>query len=214
MKTSINRLLTGVFVIFTIFHWQCEEPDTESPTIELLGKDTIYVELNGTFNEPGAIASDNKDGDLTENIRMNTDLNTDLADLYIVYYKVTDDAGNVDEATRTVIVFNEADTLAGSYNANITQTSSKIDTTYQDTLQASQTKNHYLKTTNFMDKNVEISLYANNDSLTIKKQEFTLKNDTFDIHHKNPGNYKNSKLEVTFILDNGQPIEHEMVYTN
>ena len=46
-----------------------EQPDTEKPEIKLNGNSTITIKVNESFKDPGATATDNKDGDLTSNRR-------------------------------------------------------------------------------------------------------------------------------------------------
>lgn len=213
----MKKILMKYPVIFSVFipglfFWSCETPDTNAPTVNLLGADTMEVVLNGMFMDPGAEAYDKEEGDLTENIQVTTKLNTDLTGTYTVYYTVSDQAGNVGEATREVIIYNQMDSLADAYNAVVNKISGST-ISYPDSLTISHTKNHYLETRNFMDDSVIIELYANNDSLLIENQEIILYNDTFHIEHQTPGSY-NTQLQVKFILDDGQSTqEHELIYT-
>ena len=56
------------------------------------------------FVDPGATASDDKDGDLTGNINTSSDVNTALPGTYHVTYTVEDKAGNSIIARREVQV--------------------------------------------------------------------------------------------------------------
>jgi hypothetical protein len=78
----------------------------ENPIITLLGDDPyIFTENPGSQLDPGATASDFKDGDLTSQITSdwNTYINgSTLEGTYAITYSVTDSDGNTTTATRTV----------------------------------------------------------------------------------------------------------------
>ncbi|MBI1320173.1 MAG: DUF5011 domain-containing protein [Candidatus Hydrogenedens sp.] len=78
--------------------------DTQAPSIALLGGSTIEMACGGTFDDPGATAQDGCDGDVTDAISTESDLNTSATGSYTVTYSVVDMAGNTSQATRTVVV--------------------------------------------------------------------------------------------------------------
>jgi len=88
-------------------------PDTTPPVITLLGNPVIYVTYGAEFKDPGATATDDRDGDLTQEIVVTvtssvygmTEINTKVPGTYTIHYNVSDKAGNhAQEVTRTVIV--------------------------------------------------------------------------------------------------------------
>ena len=80
--------------------------DTTVPTIELLGDDTLYVEIFTSFTDPGTIESDNYDPTIKADVTSNVD--TANLGTYSVDYCVTDANGNGPACvTRTVIVFDD-----------------------------------------------------------------------------------------------------------
>lgn len=81
-----------------------EPLDTELPVIKLNGDATLTLNLNDKFNDPGATATDNKDGNLTNKIIKVGEVNTSQLGTYIITYSVVDEAGNKASITRTVIV--------------------------------------------------------------------------------------------------------------
>ncbi|MBO6881892.1 immunoglobulin-like domain-containing protein, partial [Winogradskyella sp.] len=87
-------------------------PDTTIPVITLNGASTVNLNLGDTYNEQGATATDNFDGDITSSIVIGGDtVDTNTAGTYIVTYNVSDSSGNAaNEVTRTVNV--SADTTA------------------------------------------------------------------------------------------------------
>ena len=79
--------------------------DNTSPLITIQGNETMNVELGSTFIDPGVSAFDNLDGDLTNSIIIEGSVDTFVAGVYTITYKVVDSQGNVaQQVTRTVIV--------------------------------------------------------------------------------------------------------------
>ncbi len=84
--------------------------DTQNPVITLLGTTPVTVEKGTIYADAGATASDNYDGDITADIEMNSDVDTDTVGSYIVTYDVMDSSGN--EANQISRVVNVVDTTA------------------------------------------------------------------------------------------------------
>ena len=80
------------------------QKDTEKPVIELFGDITITLKFGENYNELGAVATDNVDGDLTKKIKISGKVDTQKAGEYIIKYTVTDKAGNKTTIERKVIV--------------------------------------------------------------------------------------------------------------
>lgn len=78
--------------------------ETSKPTITLNGSDLIYVEINSTYQEEGANASDQKYGDLTKEITVNNPLDLSKLGTYYISYTVTNQDGESATVTRTVVV--------------------------------------------------------------------------------------------------------------
>ncbi|GAB3794145.1 immunoglobulin-like domain-containing protein [Virgibacillus kimchii] len=78
--------------------------DTEAPVITLNGDEELQLEAGEEYVEPGATAEDIVDGDLTEQITISSDVNTEKAGEYMVTYSVSDTAGNEAIRIRTVNV--------------------------------------------------------------------------------------------------------------
>lgn len=97
-------------------------PDNTPPVVTLVGPSTITVDLCGYYNEPGATATDNVDGNISVNVTndgnlvpFGTLLTQGTAGTYTITYTVTDGAGNVGTATRTIIIADQGPviTIAG-----------------------------------------------------------------------------------------------------
>ena len=78
--------------------------DIENPKLTLKGNETIYLSVSGKYNEPGYTATDNCDGDITSKVSVSGNVNNQVG-TYKLTYTVSDDAGNVAEAYRTVKVY-------------------------------------------------------------------------------------------------------------
>ena len=79
--------------------------DTTAPVITLIGASTINLNVGDTYNELGATATDNFDGNLTSSIAVTGVVNTNSAGTYVVNYNVSDTSGNsATQVIRTVVV--------------------------------------------------------------------------------------------------------------
>jgi len=76
-----------------------------SPVITLLGESEVTIEVGSNYEDAGATAFDNLDGDLTASIITSSNVDTSTVGSYLVTYNVTDTAGNTAiEVTRVVNV--------------------------------------------------------------------------------------------------------------
>src|SRR5699024_8535134 len=85
-----------------------EPEDTVAPVISLNGDNPMELEVGETYDEPGATAEDDVDGDVSDAIEVSGDVDTSTVGEYEVVYTVSDAAGNEATETRTVNVV-EAD---------------------------------------------------------------------------------------------------------
>ncbi|MCF2873914.1 DUF5011 domain-containing protein [Tenacibaculum sp. Cn5-1] len=68
--------------------------DTQIPVITLTGNEIEEIEFGGSFNDSGATAIDNLDGDITKQIIISGNVDTKVLGVYIIKYNVTDSSGN------------------------------------------------------------------------------------------------------------------------
>ncbi|MFV1872539.1 MAG: immunoglobulin-like domain-containing protein [Oleiphilus sp.] len=105
--------------------------DTGAPSITLLGSATVLHELQTTYTDAGATASDAADGDLTSSIAITGSVNSNVAGTYTLNYNVSDSQSNpAPTVSRTVIVADRTApviTLTGSATVNVEQGSSYTD---------------------------------------------------------------------------------------
>ena len=69
--------------------------DINPPVIELQGSQSITLEVGEDYIDPGAIATDDVGGDISERIEVDNPVDTALVGTYLVTFTVSDDAGNV-----------------------------------------------------------------------------------------------------------------------
>lgn len=115
MKKHFLSITALVLTAGTLVFTGCSKDDATAPVVTLNGAESVTISLNSNaYVELGATADDDKDGAITPVI--SGTVNKDLAGTYIITYSATDAAGNEGTATRTVIVKNDADVYAGTYN--------------------------------------------------------------------------------------------------
>lgn len=78
--------------------------DIEKPIITLNGTAEIDMCTNEVYKDPGYSALDNCDNDVTANVQTEGNVDNSLVGDYKITYKVSDKAGNIGEANRTVHV--------------------------------------------------------------------------------------------------------------
>lgn len=78
--------------------------DPVPPGLYLEGEDRITIDAGGVYEEPGFSASDDVDGDLTDQVEVEGEVNRFLAGTYKISYKVSDSYGNLSRAIRIIKV--------------------------------------------------------------------------------------------------------------
>ncbi|MCP4278129.1 MAG: DUF5011 domain-containing protein, partial [Gammaproteobacteria bacterium] len=120
--------ITSPFSTLTVFN----VVDTIAPIITLSGSTPVNVEVGTAYNDEGATASDNVDGNITASIVTGgLPIDTSTPGSHTVTYDVTDSSGNAAiQVTRTVNVTDTTIpviTLSGSTPVNV-----GVGTTYND----------------------------------------------------------------------------------
>ena len=115
---NLLHMCVALFLI-GIFLSSCQENDDIPPIITMNGADTVYHELNEVYNDDGAIATDETDGNMTNNIFVDNQVNQDRIGEYSVTYSVVDKAGNeAPPAVRVVFVYNAGIIYYGDQEAS------------------------------------------------------------------------------------------------
>jgi len=107
-------------------------PDITPPTITVINGSPITIAQNSTYVDPGATATDNRDGDITSRIVVTgLPIDTSATGTYTVTYTVSDNALNTSSTSRQVIVVEDnvapIVTILGSNPVNIVQTLTYTD---------------------------------------------------------------------------------------
>ena len=126
--------------------------DTTPPTITLLGKNPLTVAQGSTYQDAGATASDLVDGNLTAKITTSNPVNTAVLGTYTVHYQVSDAAGNMATATRTVHVTDQtAPTITQNTPANggkLVRINTQIQVQFSESMKSSSITAGLLTLTN------------------------------------------------------------------
>lgn len=95
--SSSNKAVKSIDVLYN---------DIDSPNINLVGEDkSIYI--GSKYEEPGYNAMDNCDGDITDKVIVEGNVDTNKVGIYEVKYSVTDSSGNKTEKIRKVTVYDK-----------------------------------------------------------------------------------------------------------
>jgi len=149
--------------------------DTIKPVILLHGSNPMSVVKGETFYDPGAVASDNVDGDISASITVSGAVNTNSIGTYTLTYRVADSAGNVANLNRVVNVINpptsngitvdgnmqDWDALASSAYSKLIQTSSK---TFLATEDAQKNNIYLLAKWTQLNANDNLQVYLDTDN--------------------------------------------------
>lgn len=117
--------------------------DTTKPTITLNGEEKVTVKLKEKYEDKGATAKDDIDGDITDKIKIEikkdekvvNQIDTSKAGTYTITYTVSDTAGNTATKTRTVIIADSSNTntVTNSTNTNTSTTTNNTLNTLTNT---------------------------------------------------------------------------------
>ena len=139
---KLTFVLSAVIAMMVVFS-ACETEDLDAPVIDLVDGDMEIVLNDPTgFVEPGYTATDEQDGDLTNNVIVTGTVDVTKIGTYELVYSVSDKAGNKTSVKRKVdVIVNQAtytgtwavvDVVTGdnpgTWNYNATVTASSANT--------------------------------------------------------------------------------------
>ncbi len=78
--------------------------DEVPPEITLIGGSPMFLKKGDRYKEPGAMAKDNRDGNLSSRISISGSVNSDVVGSYKLTYTVKDNSGNIATEERVVNV--------------------------------------------------------------------------------------------------------------
>jgi hypothetical protein len=118
----MTKYLSGILIVIVAIAFSCRKVDDTPPIINMNPPDSIYHVLNELYADPGATATDEADGNITNNIYIKNDVDINKVGEYTVVYTVVDKQGNeAAPATRWVFIYNQAWNYAGYYSVSETQ---------------------------------------------------------------------------------------------
>jgi len=104
-RFSFILVLMAIVLVSTQCKKEEEEKDTTPPVITLKGSNPMNVDKGSTWVDPGAKATDDTDGDISDKIKVTGTVDTNIEGVYKLKYNVSDAAGNAaEEKTRSVRV--------------------------------------------------------------------------------------------------------------
>lgn len=98
-----NKFILFILITILFIGFGCKK-DKTPPVITILGYNPITTCVGIPYVDPGATATDDEDGDITDKINTTIEIDTSQSGTGHVYYLVSDNAGNTASATRTVNV--------------------------------------------------------------------------------------------------------------
>ena len=113
LTDQVIRTVEGEWVIYQVTDAsgnvatakrKIEYGDTTAPVITLIGGDSITIQAGDTFDDPGFIATDSVDGDLTDKVKVSGSYDKYQPGTYTYTYSVTDAHGNTATVKRQIIV--------------------------------------------------------------------------------------------------------------
>ena len=119
----------------------------KAPTITIVGETNMNLNVGDKYEEKGATAKDDIDGDLTNKIETNGNVNTSVAGKYEVTYKVKNSKGKETTVKRTINV-KEKEKPKAETNTNSTNTNSDTNTNKATNTTNSSTGGNTTSTTN------------------------------------------------------------------
>jgi len=100
---SQNKFILILTIFIFLISFGCKK-DKTPPVITILGYNPITSCVGIPYVDPGATATDDEDGDITDKINTTIEIDTSQSGTGYVYYSVSDNAGNSASATRIINV--------------------------------------------------------------------------------------------------------------
>jgi hypothetical protein len=176
MKKIALALSTLVVVGGMMFFTACTETDTTKPVITITNDDATHNVVTqfsaASYTDPGATATDDKDGVLT--CTVSGAVNMNLAGEYILTYTATDGEGNSSTAERTVTVDGAKYIGSFTYTATDYPDGLPVGTPWQEHITASSITNNKINFERFADYDTGIAYGTiSGTTITIPSQMVT-----------------------------------------
>lgn len=198
----MKKIILFLFIFSLLMIYSCGK-DESAPVIMLKGDSSINHLLNSEFEEPGFAAFDNEDGDITENV-VASSFDIDKAEEQEINYSVSDAEGNKGEITRTIIVYNQANILDGSWTGEYVLPYPNADgITYIDNINSSESINKEFVISDF-GGNIGANIIGTLGTTTISFDNQTIDGSDFSVQQSNiSDNSTKITIEYTIGTDKG-----------
>jgi hypothetical protein len=191
------------------FQLRVSRPINSAPVIQLLGAQVFPLTLNNTFTDPGFVAGDVEDGDLTGAVQVTGSVNKDSVGNYVLNYSVTDADGATTSVNRTVEVKNTLNYINGSYTVTTTNLNTSLTRTWITSVIASISVNNQgkiFKVSDLFGADAIFTYNPSKDSIFMAPQTFTVTNGLGTLPHTVEGRGK--------IVVSGSITRITLVYTD
>lgn len=115
---KINHRIIAALASFALVLASCQKKDVSDPIVLLNGPTSDYFPYGFEYEDPGATAIDNEDGDLTELILVGGSIDAFTMETQELNYRASDAAGNTGWAYRQVIRYYSAQELEGAHQVS------------------------------------------------------------------------------------------------
>ena len=194
----MRKAILFLFVLSLVGFISCK--DESAPVVLLKGEIIMEHVLNSSFDEPGYVAFDDEDGDITDKVIVDS-LNVNEAGEHIIKYTVADTEGNTADAKRTVVVYNEADNYAGVWVGEYVYPYPSVDKVeYNDKITTSTTKNMGIIISDFGgNTGANVTGVIRSNKITFNDQ--TVNGEAFTVQHTSITD-NSSRITIEYTIGN------------
>ena len=101
--------------------------DSMAPVISLNGNNKIILKVGEKYDDLGAVAIDNYDGDITKNVIVEGTVDYNTAGSYEIVYKITDSSGNEAKISEYKLNIDKLNNEINDNNKKLLETISKVE---------------------------------------------------------------------------------------
>ncbi len=147
----MTKYLSAIILLIVVIAFSCRKVDDTPPIINMNPPDSLKHILNEPYTDPGATATDEADGNITNNIYIKNNVDVNKVGEYTVVYTIVDKQGNeAAPATRWVSVYNQAWSYEGQYNVTETKAFPAVESReFESKITADSTVNYRIDFSNF-----------------------------------------------------------------
>jgi hypothetical protein len=196
----MKKLIVLLAISFILFSCKKEEPvtpdniniDTTNPIITLKGSNDMVIPFNSEWVEPGYVAIDDVDGDITNKVVISGIVNNILAGDCLLTYNVSDAANNYALPVNRNVTVDAACFLMGTYN--VVNIYNGVTTNYSDNIIAATDVKNKIYITRFANyTSGMVRLFLDGTNVDLPSQTVKCGLDNINHKFKGSGTFKPSK---------------------